>query len=141
MYILDRKGNGVGAIGKFAKYIAAFILFFVAYGAASFAANIIIDFFNFDVGGWVREYVLPYFVAALSGPIGVVAGFSLIEKLLPSVRLRPITWAFATFIGIIWLMALVLPFFNGDPFDEGITVMAVQSATALIAAFKLSGKN
>lgn len=131
----------MGKISKFAKYIAAFILFFITYGVASFAANIVIDFLNSNVSGLVREYVLPYFIAAFAGPIGVVAGFTLIEKLLPSVRLRPIAWAFAIFIGIIWLMALVLPFINGDSFDAGITVMAVQSVAALIAAFKLSTKN
>lgn len=125
-------------IGKIARYIAAFIVFMIAYGVASFLAHIVIGFINSDVAGWVRDYVLPYFVAAFAGPIGVVAGFSLIEKILPTVRLRPVTWSFAIFIGIIWLMALIFPLINGDRFDDGITVMAVQSIAALIVGFKFS---
>lgn len=125
-------------IGKVARYVAAFVVFVVVYGAASYVAALAIGVLNYNAGGWVRDYVLPYFIAAISGPIGVAVGFTLIEKLLPKARLRVVTWSFVVLLSMFWLPALIFPFFNGDRFDDGITVMAVGTIAALIAAFRLS---
>lgn len=125
-------------VGRALTYIAGFLIFLLAYAAASFVAHIVIGVVNSDVQGWAREYLLPHFVAAFAGPLGVIAGFAVIEKVFPSLRLRRIAWAFAILIGAVWGFSLVM-IALGSPPDRGITVMAVQSLAALIACFRLSG--
>ena len=124
-------------VAKAIRYIAAFVLFLMAYGAGAFIAHLLVNFFNSDLGGWMRDFLLPYFVAVIAGPIGVAAGFTAVEKLLPSVRLRPIAWVFTLVIALIWSLAL-LGILMGQALEAGITMMAVQSLAALVAAFKLS---
>ena len=124
---------------KWVRYVGGFLLFLVSYGIVATIARVLVAAVNSDANGWISD-VVPFFVAALAGGIGAVGGLVAVERLMPSVRLRPIAW---TFIGVvIFLYAFTaLGIIVGNAPEKGLAEMAVQALVAVITAWRISGRS
>lgn len=124
---------------KWVRYVGGFLLFLVSYGIVATIARLLVAAVNSDAQGWISD-VVPFFVAALAGGIGAAGGLVAVERLMPSVRLRPIAWAF---IGVvIFLYAFTaLGMIAGNAPEKGLAEMAVQALAAVITAWRISRRS
>ena len=124
-------------IGKWSRYVGAFLLFMVSYAIVATIARVVVTIVNSDARGWVA-HVVPYFVAAMAGGIGAVGGLAAVERFVPSVRLRPIAWTFIGIVGFLFAWT-ALGIAMGNTPEAGLAEMAVQSLVATITAWRISG--
>ena len=88
------------------KYLAAVILFIVGTLAGAILVNICVRIANHDAQGiWV--YVVPYFAALMAGIASAYAGLYMVDRFIPTVRLRTVVWVFIGLQALVWSPALV----------------------------------
>jgi hypothetical protein len=124
-------------INKYLRYVGAFLLFMISYTLVAILARIFISVVNYDVGGWARDYFLPYFISAMAGGFGTAMALGAVESIFPLVRLRPVVWAFIVLLCLMWGFAL-FGIAIGAPIIKGVTAEITQAIVAAITGWKLT---
>lgn len=127
-------------IGRWSKYVGGFLLFLVCYALASLAGSLFIAFIvNRHANGWFAMLTLPYFLAAMAGALGAAGGLWAVARLIPSVRLRPIAWAYvaaASFLAVTTAIGIA----SGNALEDGLSERAMQMLAGAITLWQLSGQ-
>lgn len=125
--------------GRVGRYVGGFVVFIVGYAIVATIARIVVTVVNADARGWIGLAV-PFFGAALAGGFGAVGGMAAVERVVPSIRLRPIATTFVAIVVFLFAWA-ALAMAMGSPADDRLSEMAVQSLVAVITAWRISGRH
>lgn len=124
-------------INKYLRYVGAFIVFLIIYTFIAILVRLFVSLVNYDVGGWARDYLLPYFISAVAGVAGTAIALEAVEKFFPLARLRPVVWTFIVLLCLMWGFALV-GIAIGAPIVKGVTAEITQAVVAAITGWKLT---
>jgi hypothetical protein len=121
------------------SYFGASILFCIGYILTSIVVGFLLEFLLTFITGWAR-HILPYTMAMVAGGLGVVIGFSFVERRFDELSPRRLAWIFYGVLGLLTAAAALAIVMMQIELTQYSVRDTVQVATAVITAWILTKK-
>lgn len=116
------------------KYVLGFLIFGIVFLVCSALARVFTIYFNvasFDAKS-IYDYAVGIFASCIAGFVGLQTGAAALEKLMPSLSIAKIAWAWVGCAILLWAFSL-LGLYTGNDKLPTVIFFTCQILTVVLA--------